>query len=260
MEIYHYYPGKLPILLSIPHAGTYVPDALSKRFVTRATLLPDTDWHVEELYAWARKLGLHILIATHSRYVIDLNRAPDDQSLYPGKFTTGLCPHTLFDASPIYQTNQEPTAQEIHERIKNYWQPYHEKLSTVIDELKNHKRMVLLDAHSIRSHIPTLFEGRLPDLNLGTADGTSADNNLSNKIESYCKKSPFTFVCNGRFKGGYITRHYGNPMQGVNAMQLELAQHNYMQEDYPFNFDADKAKQLQQTLQGILSIVINWTS
>ncbi len=256
MKTYHYIPGTVPVLISIPHAGTFVPHNILDRFTTPAKRLPDTDWHVETLYAFARDLGIHMLIATHSRYVIDLNRGKDDQSLYPGKFTTGLCPLTLFDGTPVYQPGMEPNAKEIQERIETYWQPYHDKLQSLVDDLKKkHNRTIVFDAHSIRSQVPLLFDGVLPDLNIGTADGLSAKDELIQQIETICKQYSYSYVINGRFKGGFITRHYGKPEQGIQAIQLELAQCNYMNEAYPFSYDDKKAKKLQILLMKFLEII-----
>ncbi len=258
MEPHHYFPGTLPVIISIPHAGVHVPGTILEKFVTSAKQLPDTDWHVDRLYSFAHKLGVHLLVATHSRYVIDLNRSRDGESLYPGKFTTSLCPTTLFDGTPLYQVGLEPNANEQEERINIYWQPYHQKLQAIIASLQGHKRIVVFDAHSIRSQIPTLFPGVLSDLNLGTADGVSTDFALNDKLVKYCRHSKYATVSNGRFKGGYITRHYGNPAQGIHAVQLELAQSNYMQESYPFAYNESKAKQLQITLNGLLEQIIEW--
>ncbi len=258
MQPYDYFPGTVPILVSIPHRGTFVPDALLKRFTAPAKQLPDTDWHLDRLYSFARELGVHLLMATHSRYVIDLNRSPDGQVLYPGKFTTGLCPLTLFDGTPIYQGGYEPDEEEIQQRIQKYWQPYHDKLRAIIAELSSEQRVVVFDAHSIRSKVPLLFAGVLPNLNFGTADGLSANPELTKKLMTYCERSPYSVVCNGRFKGGYITRHYGNPSLGIDALQLELAQENYMGESYPFTYDEDKAKKLQETLRGVFGGMREW--
>jgi len=256
---YLYTPGTVPVLVSMPHTATFVPPAILDRFTPAAKQLPDTDWHIDRLYAFARELGAHMLMPTHSRYVVDLNRAPDNQSLYPGKFTTGICPMELFDASPVYEKGREPDDKEIAQRITEYWQPYHRKLQSIIAELKTkHARVAVFDAHSICSKIPTLFEGVLPDLNLGTADGKTADAALAETLFMKCKASPYSAVHNGRFKGGHITRNYGNPAQGIHAVQLELAQKNYMQEAYPFAYDEAKAAKLQETLSGVLSIIIQW--
>lgn len=259
MELFNYLPGTLPVILSIPHAGTYVPDHLLQRFTQPAKLLPDTDWHLEQLYAFAQKMGIHMLVATHSRYVIDLNRSPDGKSLYPGKFTTTLCPTTLFDGSPVYQQDLEPDEEEIQARIKTYWQPYHNKLQALITELKPYPRVTVFDAHSIRSQVPALFEGVLPSINLGTADGQSARQVLADKLVDYCKNTHYTTVLNGRFKGGFITRHYGNPTEKVDAIQLEFAQINYMEESFPFTYNRNKAKECQLMLSELLSLLITET-
>lgn len=262
MDPYRYFPGTVPVILSIPHTGTYVPEAILERFTAEAKQLPDTDWHVEKLYAFAREMGVHVLTATHSRYVADLNRAPDNSSLYPGRFTTGLCPLTLFDGTPIYQKGMElDDDKEIRARTENYWQPYHTKLFSLISELKaKHRKIIVFDAHSIRSEVPTLFSGSLPDLNIGTADGVSADAALAEKLFAVCKQSPYSAVLNGRFKGGYITRHYGNPKDGIHAVQLELAQKNYMEEQSPFAYEPVKAAKLQAVLYDFLGVMTGWVA
>lgn len=258
MNLFNYFSGTLPIIISIPHTGTYVPDTILERFTTPAKQLPDTDWHLDKLYAFARSMGIHMLVATHARYVVDLNRAPDGKSLYPGKFTTGLCPTTQFDGSPIYQNGMEIDDKEIQNRIQTYWQPYHNKLQSIVDELKSkNKRVIVFDAHSIRSQEPKLFDGILPNLNLGTADGQSARQELTTKLATYCSNTNYSSVLNGRFKGGYITRYYGNPAQGVDAIQLEMTQINYMNESVPFTYDYDKAKKCQDMLCGLLSILVD---
>lgn len=261
MDPFHYFPGTIPLILSIPHGGTHVPDAILERFSAEAKQLPDTDWHLEKLYDFARGMGAHMLAATHSRYVADLNRAPDNSSLYPGRFTTGLCPLTLFDGTPIYRKGGEPDDKEIRARTETYWQPYHRKLQSLIGELKaKHKRIVVFDAHSIRSEVPTLFSGTLPDLNIGTADGASADAALAESLFDLCKQSPYSAVLNGRFKGGYITRHYGNPEAGVHGVQLELAQKNYMEEKHPFAYDDAKARQMQKALRAFVAQLAAWVN
>ncbi len=253
MEPYRYFPGSKPVLISIPHMGTHVPPEILERFTDAAKRLPDTDWHLDILYEFARDLGVHLLMATHSRYVIDLNRAPDNASLYPGRFTTGLCPTTLFDGSPLYLRGQELLEEETAQRLEKYWRPYHDKLQEVLAGFGNG---ILFDAHSIASQVPTLFEGILPDLNLGTADGTAASAELAAKLLQIGKMSDYSVVLNGRFKGGYITRSYGRPEKGIQAVQLELAQKNYMQEDYPFAYDAVKAGKLQKILQKMIAALL----
>jgi len=252
MEPYRYIPGNIPLLISIPHCGTYVPEHILARLTPEAKQLPDTDWHVDRLYGFARELGAHMLIATHSRYVVDLNRPPDDASLYPGQFTTGLCPATLFDGTPLYLAGQEPDAIELATRRATYWQPYHDRLRQWIAEQNANHTKCVFDAHSIASVVPTFFEGQLPDLNLGTADGTSARPALAEALLAVCEQSGYPSVLNGRFKGGYITRNYGNPTAGIQAIQLELTQRNYMDEAPPFAYDEAKAARLQTALRALL--------
>ncbi len=261
METYRYIPGTVPIIISMPHTGTHVPADILARFTDKAKQLPDTDWHIDRLYDFVGMLGCHRIIPACSRYVIDLNRPEDDKSLYPGKFTTGLIPTTLFDGSPIYRDGYVPDAAEIAARKEQYWRPYHAKLSALIAEIKaKHGKVVVFDAHSIRSVVANLFEGVLPDLNIGTADSASADIALSNAVVSVCNESTYSYVYNGRFKGGYITRHYGMPKQGVHTVQLELAQKNYMQEDHPFAYDEAKAIGLQATLANVIYAIGQWAT
>lgn len=261
MEPYRYIPGSIPVVVSIPHAGTHVPQDILERFVGRAKQLPDTDWHVDRLYHFARALGVHMLIATYSRYVVDLNRPPNNEPLYPGQFTTCLCPVTFFDGTPLYHKGEAPGDHEITQRLSVYWQPYHDKLRSLVDTLsqEGRKKVAVFDAHSIRSQVPALFEGMLPDLNLGTGDGATADDALVDRLVECCRHSPYSHVLNGRFKGGYITRHYGKPGHNVHAVQLELAQHNYMQEDPPYTYDDIKATALQATLTRLIAVLAEWS-
>lgn len=230
--------GTRPLLISMPHVGTFVPPALAARFTDEARQVPDTDWHLERLYDHADALGASVLVATHSRYVIDLNRPPDNQNLYPGQDTTGLCPVDTFDKTPLYRAGDVPGEAEIAARRDAIWQPYHRQLQAELERMKAaHGTLVLWDAHSIRSQLPRFFEGRLPDLNLGTANGASCSDVLAASLLAIAQSSPDrTGVLNGRFKGGYITRQYGNPAAGVHAVQLEMTQSSYMQEALPFDY------------------------
>jgi N-formylglutamate deformylase len=245
--------GTRPLFVSVPHAGTYIPDDLAARLTGPARALPDTDWHVDRLYAFARALGASMLVATHSRYVIDLNRPPDDHSLYPGRDTTGLCPIDTFDRAPLYR-DAPPSPAEIAMRIAAIHQPYHHALATELARLRaRHATVVLWDAHSIRSVVPRFFDGVLPDFNLGTVDGTSAAPALVASLAAIAGRAAgFTAVVDGRFKGGYITRRYGEPAGGVHAVQLELSEATYMDESPPFRFREDLAKRLRPQLRALV--------
>ncbi len=232
MEIFTLESGRAPLLVSLPHDGSHIPDALAARMTPAARAAPDTDWFVSRLYAFARELGASILRPNQSRYVVDLNRPPDDVSLYPGQNTTGLCPSVRFTGEPVYLPGQEPDAAEVAARVERYWRPYHDALADELARLRaRFGRALLWDGHSIRGELPFLFEGRLPDLNLGTASGTSCTPALQARLASVlASQTRYSHVINGRFKGGYITRHYGDPARGVEAIQLELAQSTYMDE------------------------------
>ncbi|MCK7595177.1 N-formylglutamate deformylase [Pseudomarimonas salicorniae] len=249
--------GRLPLLLSLPHDGVMLPGDIIRRLTPEARAVPDTDWHVGRLYAFARQLGASVLRPTWSRYVVDLNRPPDDVSLYPGRATTGLCPARRFTGDPLYLPGEEPCAEEIAERVTRYWQPYHSALREELDRLRDlHGYVLLWEGHSIRSEVPWLFEGRLPDLNLGTAEGSSCSQPVEQRIQAVCAgQEAYTWVLNGRFKGGYITRHYGDPEGGIDAVQLELAQCTYMDEDSTA-FDAARAARLQPVLSALIEAAL----
>ncbi|HEX4854563.1 N-formylglutamate deformylase [Arenimonas sp.] len=245
--------GDAPLLVSLPHDGTEVPADIAARLLPAARAVPDTDWFVSRLYAFARALGASVLVPRYSRYVVDLNRRPDDVSLYPGQNTTGLCPAVRFDGEPVYLPGQAPGVDEVQARVETYWRPYHDALAAELARLRErHGRVLLWEGHSIRGTVPFLFEGRLPDLNLGTAAGTSCAPGVQARLEAVlAAQSDYSWVANGRFKGGYITRHYGRPAQGVDAVQLELAQPTYMDED-AVCYDEAKAAALQPLLSALL--------
>ena len=250
--------GTRPLLISMPHVGTHVPPALAARFTDEARQVPDTDWHLERLYDFADELGTSVLVATHSRYVIDLNRPPDGASLYPGQSVTGLCPVDTFDNTPIYEAGDVPEDAEIAERRDAIWHPYHAKLAEELARLHTqHGIAALWDAHSIRSVLPRFFEGKLPDLNLGTAKGESCDPKLAQTLRSIAETaSGYTGVLNGRFTGGYITRHHGQPAQNVHAVQLEMTQSSYMQEALPFDYLPDVAAGVQPHVRRMIEAVL----
>ncbi|WP_219215778.1 N-formylglutamate deformylase [Variovorax boronicumulans] len=251
--------GARPLLISMPHVGTHVPPALAARFTEEARQVPDTDWHLERLYDFADALGASVLVATHSRYVIDLNRAPDGASLYPGQSVTGLCPVDTFDDTPIYAAADDgPDEAEIAARRDAIWHPYHAKLTEELARIKaQHGIAALWDAHSIRSVLPRFFEGKLPDLNLGTGKGTSCDPALAQTLRGIAENAPgYTGVLNGRFTGGYITRHHGQPAQDVHAVQLEMTQSSYMQEALPFDYLPAAAAGVQPHVRRMLEAVL----
>jgi N-formylglutamate deformylase len=251
MEAFKFRRGSAPLLVSMPHTGTYVPEKLLARLTPAARELPDTDWHLEQLYDFLDGLGASVLIATHSRYVVDLNRPPDDANLYPGQDTTGTVPSDTFHKKPLYLPSAPLALAEVPERVETWWRPYHAKLAQELARLKSeHGRALLWDAHSILSEVPRFFAGRLPDFNLGTADGKSCGPGIGEallgKVEGYRK------VLNGRFKGGYITRTYGDPGNGLHAVQLELSEATYMEEHAPFRFREDLAKRLRPRLRALI--------
>ena len=238
-----YRPGRIPMLISIPHLGTHIPPTLAARMTASARTVPDTDFNVDRLYAFGAELGCHFLEATHSRYVIDLNRPPDGAALYPGANNTELCPTTTFQQEEIYLPGHRPDDAETQQRLETYWRPYHEKLAQTLAAMKaDHGRAVLFDAHSITSVAPRFFEGKLTDINLGTASGASCEATLANKLEAAARaQSQYSVAMNGRFKGGYITRRYGAPLEGINAVQLELSWATYMEEVFPYSYRPDLA-------------------
>ena len=259
MTPFHFHQGTQPLLISMPHVGTYVPPALAARLTGVGQQVHDTDWHLERLYGFAKDLGASLLIATHSRYVIDLNRDPSGASLYPGQSVTGLCPVDDFDDRPLYRDpNDTPRDAEIAERRDSVWQPYHQQLQNELARLKSQPgKAVLWDAHSIRSVVPRFFEGTLPDLNWGSGGGTSCDPALTDALLTIAQSNPgYTAVLNGRFKGGYITRQYGQPDQDIHAIQLEMTQSSYMQESMPFNYLPDVAARIQPQLRRMVEAAL----
>ncbi len=248
--------GRAPLLVSLPHDGTALPDAIAARATSAGKRVPDTDWHVGKLYDFARELGASVITPRWSRFVADLNRDPNGHALYPGRSETALVPVTTFAGEPIYAPGDEPGAQESALRRELYWEPYHQALQ---DELKRmrglHPRVVLWDGHSIKSRVPMFFDGQLPDFNLGTAAGASCSRGLQDALTAVLQGradgDTYSHVVNGRFKGGYITRHYGRPETGIEAVQLELAQYTYMDED-SFEYLPERAASVQVIIRALL--------
>jgi len=250
--------GTTPLVISLPHVGRDLPADIAARMTAVGRAVPDTDWHVERLYGFARGAGAAWLQPKLSRYVVDLNRPPADTPLYPGQVSTGLCPAQSFAGEDLY-VGESPDAAEIERRRGLYWQPYHERLQALLDEaIGRHGHAVLLDAHSIQAEVPRLFEGRLPDVNVGTNDGRACAPAMAAAIMARLDaQSRFSSVLNGRFKGGFITRHYGAPEQRVHAVQFELVQAAYMDEAST-QYEAARAAPLQDVLRGLVHLLMNF--
>ena len=250
--------GSAPLLVSIPHMGTDIPPDLRPDYVARALELEDTDWHLDRLYAFAQDLGASVLQPTVSRYVVDLNRPPDDAPMYPGASNTELCPTRFFTGEPLYRDGFVLSPEEKARRRATWWAPYHQALQGEIARIKaRHGFALLWDAHSIRAEIPWLFEGRLPDLNIGTADGNSAHPSITQAVAATAAAHPqVTHVVNGRFKGGYITRQYGRPAEDVHAVQLEMCQSLYMREAPPWDWLEDRARAVQPVVRAMVDAAL----
>jgi N-formylglutamate amidohydrolase len=256
--LWRHVAGDGPLIVNVPHAGTHVPVAMTYTLTEAGAALPDTDWHVDALYDFAPEMGAQMLVATHARIVVDLNRDPEGVPLYPGADNTELCPTRTFDNRPIWREGAAPGPEEARRRAGVYWRPYHDKLAALIAETKaRHGYCILLDGHSIRSRVPRFFEGALPDLNLGTADGRSCNPALQAQAAAALAQSDrFSHVVNGRFKGGYITRHYGRPADRVHALQLETAISAYADEAAPETYDPVRAQPLREALRRLVGALI----
>jgi N-formylglutamate deformylase len=261
--------GSAPLLLCMPHTGTDIPQGVADILVSRWLACKDTDWHVEHLYAFAGHLDASVVRTGVSRTVIDPNRDPSGVSLYPGLATTELCPTTTFDGEPLYRPGAALSAQDVAARRREYFEPYHRAVQSEIARLRAlHPVIVLYDCHSIRSRIPRLFTGTLPHFNIGTFSGASCAAALTGRIEALCDASNFTRVTNGRFKGGYTTRHYGRPQEGVHALQMELACRGYLREptgevdvaNWPCPWDEGFAAPMRAVLEQVLTACIGFAA
>jgi len=268
---YHFKGGNSPLLISMPHVGTSIPKEIAAHMTQDALQMPDVDWHLPLLYDMAEKYDATVLSAEYMRYVIDLNRSAEDTCLYPGQDVTGLCPIDTFDKQPVYLAGRQPDELEIKSRIEQYWRPYHNKLASELKRIHAIHGIVLLwDAHSIASHVPRFFEGKLPDLNFGTADRQSCDESLEsalrNTMQNYqngiekklSSAQKYSYVFNGRFKGGYITRHYGVPTLNIHALQLEMNQCIYMQESPHYTYQESLAQAVKPLLSDLLATCLAW--
>jgi formiminoglutamase len=267
MSFVELHRGDAPLVVSFPHTGTDIPPEIEARLVSPWLARKDADWWIHQLYDFAKDLGATLVRTPVSRTVIDVNRDPSGASLYPGQATTELCPTTTFDGEPLYRPGQEPDAAEIDRRRAAYFDPYHQTLAAELERLRaRHDRVVLYEAHSIRSRIPRLFDGELPNFNIGTNAGASCDADLADRVEAVCERSDFSCVVNGRFKGGWTTRHYGRPEAGVHALQMELACRGYMDDPaepptpgaWPTPYDPARAAFMRQTLRQVLQACLEF--
>ena len=259
-QVYTLHSGERPLLVSLPHVGTRIASEVRPSLVERALAVEDTDWFLEALYAFVKDLGASLIVPHHSRYVIDLNRPPENTPMYAGVNNTELCPTHFFSGDALYRAGCTPDAAEIDRRRKTYWQPYHDTLAQELRRIKaQHGHAVLWDGHSIRSELPWLFDGRLSDLNLGTANGTSCGAGLRAALARVLEaQRAFSHVIDGRFKGGHITRRYGQPDIHVHAVQLEMCWSCYMLEAPPWQVDAERAARLEPVLHALAEAMLDW--
>ena len=252
--------GSTPLLVSVPHAGTLIPADQRHRYVERALQVEDTDWFLDRLYAFVKAMGASLLLPLHSRYLIDLNRPCENTPMYAGQNNTELCPTHFFTGEPLYRGGLVPDADEIGRRVRLYWQPYHDTLQRELERLRaQHGHAVLFDAHSIKSELPWLFDGALPHMNLGTVGGSSCAPALRDALAGLLgSQSRYTHVADGRFKGGHITRQYGQPQQGVHAVQLEMCWRAYMDEAPPWSWDDTRAAEVTPLLRELVQTMIDW--
>jgi N-formylglutamate deformylase len=257
-DVFTLHRGTTPLLLSLPHVGTQIPADIAATLQSRALQTEDTDWHLDRLYAFAKTLGVGLIVPRFSRYVVDLNRPPENTPMYPGVNNTELCPTRFFTGEPLYRDAAAPGSAEVTRRVAGYWRPYHDALEAELVRLQaEHGHALLFDGHSIAPELPWLFEGRLPDLNLGTAGGTSCAPALRDRLSQVlAAHAAHSHVVDGRFKGGHITRHHGRPAQGRHAVQMEMGWHCYMQP--PHDYDEARAAQVQPVLRGLLQAMLEW--
>ena len=259
-ELLTLHRGTSPLVISFPHVGTLVPADQQPRYTARALEVEDTDWFLDRLYAFAADLGATLLVPRFSRYLIDLNRPSSNAPMYAGQNNTELCPTRHFTGEALYRAGQQPDATEIARRVAHYWQPYHQALAAELARVqRDHGHAVLFDAHSIKSELPWLFEGRLPALNLGTVGGTSCAPSLRDALAAVLSaQQDFAHVVDGRFKGGHITRHFGQPVQGVHAVQLEMCWRAYMDEKPPYFWHAEQAARVTPLLRRLVLTLRDW--
>jgi N-formylglutamate deformylase len=259
-DLFTLHRGSGSLLISMPHVGTEIPADQRQRYTARALEVEDTDWFLDRLYAFAADLGATLIVPRYSRYLVDLNRPSENTPMYAGQNNTELCPTRHFTGEAIYQPGEEPDEAEIHRRVSAYWHPYHDALRAELLRLKvKHGHAVLFDAHSIKSELPWLFEGTLPHMNLGTVGGTSCAPALRDALARVLgAQTHFSHVVDGRFKGGHITRHFGRPVDGVHAVQLEMCWRAYMDEDPPYTWSEARAAAVMPLLRTLVQTLLAW--
>jgi formiminoglutamase len=254
---YDFIQGDSPLLVSMPHSGLRLTPEVASTLIPEALDLPDTDWHIPQLYDFLEAMGVSVIKANYSRYVIDLNRPEDDKPLYSGK-TTGLFPHILFNEKSMFKPGTVVDKAHQQACIEHIWRPYHQQLTAELARIKQKfGYAILFDAHSIRAHVPMLFEGTLPDFNMGTNDGAACSPKLLQAAEHAMSSTPYTQVSNGRFKGGYITRSHGRPSEDMHAFQLELSQATYMQDGDSYRLDDSKCAQVRPQLKALIEALLS---
>ncbi|MDC7683428.1 N-formylglutamate deformylase [Asticcacaulis sp. BYS171W] len=257
-DIFTIHQGAGPLVVAAPHVGTYLPPEIAAQLNDVGRSVMETDFHVHRLYDFAPELGASTLFAIHSRYVVDLNRDPNSAPLYPGQFETGMCPLTDFDLRPIY-AGDVPSEAEINRRRQHYWWPYHAKLEELLEAARErHGFALLIDAHSIRPSIPTLFEGALPDLSFGTDSGRTCPADVLDALQGWmAQTTAYSSVLDGRFKGGFTTRGHGRPEDRVYALQIEIVQSCYLDMSDPTTYGAERARPLSETLKPLVETLIS---
>ena len=260
MMIYALHRGNSPLFVSLPHVGIVLPDDQRWRYVERAFGVEDTDWHLDRLYDFVRDLGASLIVPRYNRYLIDLNRPSENTPMYPGMNNTELCPTRFFTGDPLYRDDSAPDPAEVARRLEQYWRPYHDALRAELERLRELQgHAILFDGHSIKSELPWLFDGRLPDLNLGTVNGASCASTLRLAlVRVLAGQSRFTQVVDGRFRGGYTTRHYGDPDREVHAIQLEMCWRCYLQESVPQVWDQERAEGVRPVLRDLIETMLAW--
>ena len=259
-SIYTLHEGRTPLLISFPHVGIQIPADHQQRYTARALEVEDTDWFLDQLYAFAGDIGATLIVPAHSRYFIDLNRPSENTPMYAGQNNTELCPTRHFTGDAIYRAGQAPDANEIKRRVATHWRPYHDALQAQLSRLRSaHGHAVLFDAHSIKSELPWLFDGTLPHMNLGTVGGSSCAAPLRDALAGVvAAQADFSHVIDGRFKGGHITRHFGRPGDGIHAVQLEMCWRAYMDESKPRCWNPERAARVTPLLRALVQVMLQW--